>query len=417
MRWGWVAFFLLAVITTSPVLGQHKAGTVFKGRLKSIQNQTPVPYASLRLKSDVTQGAVSNAEGVFELPIQINNAKDTVVITSIGFQRHFIPASSIDFGKFHDVYLEDTVYTLKEIYVLDVSPKDMIVKAMAKVDDNFYKGPCEMEAFYRQSVKEDDIYVKLNEAVLRAFDTGFDKPMGVKLDYTQLRRSYDPRAIKPNPIVPANALFHHYNLVRAKTRIMECIKNDYWEYEVDRVTYQGDQMVYVVSAKAKDEVDLFVFDIIFYILPSNFEIIRFDYDGLRKLARFPTEMTGAGGLGLKLHDFKGTYLFESDGSKLFMKYLQVQLSYQFFDRKTNQDRNRYYENSELVVFDRKLSFTGKVPAKIKNLESVDIEYDPVFWNAFVVADQIPRDPDLLPNLNRKVPLEAQFKESNRSKNK
>ncbi|UCJ07581.1 carboxypeptidase-like regulatory domain-containing protein [Chitinophaga pendula] len=402
---------LLLLLSVTVARSQSASTLVFKGQLQAAHAKTPVPYASLNLRQHSSAGAVSNNEGLFELHLDASQMSDTIVITSVGFRNYLLPVKKIDFSAFNRITLEDTVYVLNEVLVGNRSPKEMIVSAMSKVADNFYNAPCEMDCFYRFSIKEDGAYVKLNEADIKAYDPGFNQTRGVVLDYRQLRKSDDPRAIKPNPIVPPTELFHSYNLIRDKKRIMDYISKDYWDYELKKVTSQDGKMIYVVNANVKPEVNDFALDAVFYIQPPNNKIVRIDYDGDKKLDKFPASMSGGGRMGLRLESLKGTYVFDEENEKVFMKYLQVQISYEFYDRVSGDKLNEYYENSELTVYNRQLSFSSKPPSRSRYIEQVKMKYDPAFWKGYRYTEQIPRDKKLIPDMNAKTPLETQFTRS------
>lgn len=409
-------FFVLILLVSILQQGYAQEEIILRGILKAEANEEPILYGTIQLTGNDDKWAISNNLGKFELGLGKEDLNDTLVIRSIGYQNQLLPLNSIDPTVYQTIYIKDSILLLDEIIVLDLTPKEIVVKALENVEENTYSTPITMDCFYRQSIKEGEFFVKLNEAVLQAYDPSFSEKNGVKVKYSQIRKSYDPRKIKPNPITPPASLFTDYNLVRNREKIQSFIDNDYLTYELEGIVHFNENQLYLISAQAKDTVEQFVLDLKFYLKPKSFKIVRLDFDGGKKLAYSPASMSGGGSLRLSLNEFKGTYLFEEDEDGLmFMQYLQIQVGYEFINKQTDEFIEKYHENSELVVFERQNNITTRPPRRTKNFESMKMDYDQDFWNNFIHSQQIPKDANLLADLNRNTPLESQFSDLSKDK--
>jgi hypothetical protein len=402
--------FFLALLGAGAASGQ--VSMAFKGEIKASTGAI-VPYATISLNAPTAYGAISNDEGKFELHIDSTFLNDTIVITSVGYRNYVLPVRQAVARSFHTIVMQDTVHMLKEVFVSNRSPQELVADAISKIDENFYASQYEMDCFYRHTARENGVYNKMDEAALKVFDAGFNKPIEVKVDYTQVRKAVDQRTLKSHTTIAPVQMVNSFNLVHAQAAIKSFVTKDYWDFEIVETTYFNDKPVYVIKATVKDNVQRFVFDAVFYIVSGSGKIIRMDFDGERKIEKLDYSLSGKGAelYRYQVNDLKGTATYSERNGKLFLNYIQVRFNFGYSDKNTGKPISTFNENSELLVYNIRERYSSSPPKNNKSIDGVKMKYNAKFWKAFTPINNIPMDASVISDLIKTAPLETQFVES------
>ena len=101
-----------------------------KSKIVDFGTLMPIESASIYVQNTAI-GTVSNADGKFAIRIPVEYAKDTLIISSIGYKSFKIPVNEFDNAQ--EVFLEDDVATLDEVVlVVETRPKtgnDIVLRA------------------------------------------------------------------------------------------------------------------------------------------------------------------------------------------------------------------------------------------------------------------------------------------------
>src|SRR5690606_6532955 len=133
------------------------------GKIVDSKKQFPIKYASISLLNKPI-GTISNIDGNFLLKIHPDYIRDTIVVSCMGFVQILMPAYKI---------LDEDVITmypfsirLKEVKVVATSPEKLLEKIRENLSRNYSSNPKLMTAFYRETIKQDDEYINVSEAVI-----------------------------------------------------------------------------------------------------------------------------------------------------------------------------------------------------------------------------------------------------------
>jgi len=122
-----------------------------KGQLIDSQSKEPIPYSSVYLKGK-TIGTTTNQDGkfIFNIPSTFN--KDTLIVSTIGYD-HFKSVVSVITDKENVIELNPSSTLLNEVVVKssnkELTGKDIVKKAVAAISENYPMKPFIIEGFFR----------------------------------------------------------------------------------------------------------------------------------------------------------------------------------------------------------------------------------------------------------------------------
>lgn len=165
---------LLLLLTSFIIRGQDN--DFYNGRILDVTDQSPVAFATIRLKH-YALGVISNEDGSFKLPVELQSYGDSLVISSLGYEDSLLKLSDFQLGTTRIVLLEPSVEILEEVVVSanrkKLSAERIITKALQSIPQNYPRNPFSYIGYYRDYQLIDEQYVNLNEAIIQIFDGGF----------------------------------------------------------------------------------------------------------------------------------------------------------------------------------------------------------------------------------------------------
>ena len=100
------------ILTPKPI----KKTIQFRGCILNRNDSLPVPYASISLKTKAL-GTISDFKGVYEWDLSKEYKTDSVIISSMGFQKRIISVNDLRGFNGKYIFLEEATITLPPVYV------------------------------------------------------------------------------------------------------------------------------------------------------------------------------------------------------------------------------------------------------------------------------------------------------------
>lgn len=188
--------FILFVLLSLSTRAQSFERTSVSG---IVHSQAPVESADCYLKNSEHVGTLTNTSGYFHLSFPNSMLYDTLVILAIGFERKEVPLASIKLKQ--DTvyfYLDQQSIVLQEILIesTGLNLKDMVLKAVGNVPDNYPNKLHQLQGLYRKVSTKGTRFTHLEEAAVVVEDNGYQKPSSlVKIKTEHYRQSKDWSAI------------------------------------------------------------------------------------------------------------------------------------------------------------------------------------------------------------------------------
>ena len=189
------SFKLFLFLISVSAFSQHE----LKNKVVDFVNLLPIENASVYVQN-TTIGTVTNADGKFVLLVPEEMAKDTLVISSIGFKSYKVPVE--EFDNSFEVFLEEDVATLEEV-VLNATPRpktgdSIVLRALERLDRNFPSQAYLQKGFLRHKERNKKQFKWLIESAITVYDdTTYvnGETDNLKINVDEVRKSYDLRDV------------------------------------------------------------------------------------------------------------------------------------------------------------------------------------------------------------------------------
>ncbi|WP_158259123.1 carboxypeptidase-like regulatory domain-containing protein [Flagellimonas meridianipacifica] len=139
----------------------------------------PIPFATIKVIGK-NLGVISNDDGGFRVPLEFQTEGEGLEISCIGYEKKDISFSDLAMNRVNTIMLKTGVFELLETTVTakrkrPLTPKKIIQRAIKKIPGNYPAEAFSYVGYYRDYQEKNDEYLNLNEAILKVFDSGFEK--------------------------------------------------------------------------------------------------------------------------------------------------------------------------------------------------------------------------------------------------
>ncbi|HEX6225411.1 MAG TPA: carboxypeptidase-like regulatory domain-containing protein, partial [Chryseolinea sp.] len=141
--------------------GQHYITVT--GKIIDSQNSIPIPFVNIQLNTSGL-GTSTNSEGHFIFKFPEKFAKDTLIISCIGYQTKREPCASLNRNAV--IRLIPATVELAEITINSPNGLDILKTALSKIPENYDTAPVQLTAFYRENLLLGDFQMAYSESVL-----------------------------------------------------------------------------------------------------------------------------------------------------------------------------------------------------------------------------------------------------------
>ena len=168
------SFFFSYTITT---LYSQSTGQI-SGKVFDAKTKEPVSFVTVLLK-EKKRGLYTNEEGDFTFTNRISYQSDSLVFTSIGYEKKVIAFSQLAPNKVNKIYMNRALEQLDEIVIASKKnkkrrrPKQLIREAIRRIPQNHPMNSFKLVSYYRDYLKRGASYYNLNEAIIQTVDYGF----------------------------------------------------------------------------------------------------------------------------------------------------------------------------------------------------------------------------------------------------
>jgi hypothetical protein len=169
-----------------------------KGKIIDQGTLLPLENASIYIQNTAI-GSISNSDGKFLLVVPNEYAKDTLIISSIGYKSFKTLVDEFN-GEF-EIDLEEDIASLDEVVLIaETRPKtgnDIVLKALEKLPVNMPDQPYMEKGFLRHKERNRTEFKWLIESAITLYDSGFasNSSENLKVNVDQVRKSYDLRDV------------------------------------------------------------------------------------------------------------------------------------------------------------------------------------------------------------------------------
>ncbi|GAB3909080.1 carboxypeptidase-like regulatory domain-containing protein [Mucilaginibacter boryungensis] len=261
-------------------------GISITGKIKAAEDQQPLNGVSIGIDRKGT-GTATNSNGQFVLIIPAANIRDTLKISSIGYQTQYLPVESLRDGQQLTISLKTNNVQLQEVTVQYHDPLKVIAKAIASIPDNYINHPHVLRGFYRMYTANGTEPLELSEAVFDVYNFGYGDKRADLFKLVKARDEKNDRDFrslelsqKPNTIFNYDVVNH---LAASGFLSEEGIKNH--KFEITGIIDVKGYPAFEFQFKEKPGVEDRTYRGKFYIDTKTYAFLYFDYglspDGLK----------------------------------------------------------------------------------------------------------------------------------------
>lgn len=359
------------------------------GKIVDNKKQDPVKYASVSLLNKPI-GTISNIDGNFLLKIHPNFIRDTIVISCMGFVQLLMPAYKILDEDI--IVLYPFSFKLKEVKVVSTTPEKLLKNIRENLSKNYGEDSKLMTAFYRETIKQDDDYINVSEAVIEILKAPYNNSM--RSDLVRIikgRRSPDVKPFQWLNFKLQGGPFTitKLDIVKTVETFFDAEFQHLYDYNINGVINYNENPVYILDFKPIGDFNENGFIGEMYVHRETFAIVhvsfRYTKNGLKNAEN---EMIKKKPKGVKAKPVFTNY--EANYQQYNGKWhlANVKASVKFKVRSRNDRINsEYYSVSDLLItdihdtelkkFDRDESFSQRdIFVEMIN------NYDPDFWENY-----------------------------------
>ena len=149
------------------------------GKIEDAYTGYTLPYASVSLKNS-SYSNVTNSEGEFSLNIPLENLKDSILVSFLGYRNATVAVSEFLSKKMKRVKLVPTAIDIRSITVRTDDAADLFRSAFSNksVKANYPTKGAGMSGFYREIIKKGSKYLSLSEAVVDILKQSYTSTFG-----------------------------------------------------------------------------------------------------------------------------------------------------------------------------------------------------------------------------------------------
>ncbi|HKI88656.1 MAG TPA: STN and carboxypeptidase regulatory-like domain-containing protein [Draconibacterium sp.] len=377
------------------------------GKIISKKKEEPIPYASISLFNKPV-GTISNSDGDFLLKIHPDNIFDTLIISCMGYAQIITRANKI---LDEDVIaMEPISIRIKEVKVTATTPEQLLNNIRENISKNYSENSKLMTAFYRETLKEDENYINIAEAVIQILKAPYVNSF--RNDVVRMlkgRRSPDVQPFQWLNFKLQGGPFTITQLDVVKT-MESFIDKEYqglYKYNISKVIWYNNNPVYVLQFHPVNNSLFPLFEGEMYVHRETFAIVHASF-GFNKAG-----LSQAQGILIKK---------KPSGVKVKPTYVHYEVNYQQFQGKwylynarssvkfkvrSKRDKinSEYHSVSDLLITDIQPTDMKRF-ARNEAFNQHDIfveminDYDPKFWENFNII----KPNDDLRNAFKNLPL-------------
>lgn len=388
--------FFTILMCCLPMVAQTDAIWTFSGKVIDAKTRKAMPHVSV---TDRTVGTVTNEEGEFTL--KLKGVPQRVTFSCLGYKTQRLSAAECKAleAEGTPVRMQASSVVLSEVVVKALDAKDLVMKAIDKIEDNYPNQPNLFKGFYRETVQKRQRFISIAEGVVDMYKTAYSKNDwrdGVAIQKGRRllsQRPGDTLAVKlqGGPVLPIQL-----DLVKVRETLLNEEELNNYTFRYLHAEKTGDRMLYVVEIKPLLVMPYALYQGRLYIDQQTLAFTKIDLQLDMSSTEKVTQMIlRKKPLGLRFtpHEFTLTIDYQTDEAGITrINYIRNVIRFRC-DWKRRLFKSNFTITSEMVVTDRAEGADIK-PIKVRDsfnrrdnfYDKVIYFDDPDFWGQENIID-------------------------------
>ena len=323
------------------------------GKLINNKKGNPIKYASVSILNKPI-GTISNIDGDFLLKIHPNNILDTIIISCMGYSQIIIPAYKI---LDEDILIMNSIsIRIREVKVTATTPSQLLKNIRKNFNKNYSSDTKLMTAFYRETVKQDNNYINVSEAIIEILKA--PTVQSFRDDLIRLLKGRRNPDVKPYwwlnfKLQGGPFTITKLDIVKTMESFIDKELEELYKYNISKIIWYNKSPVYVLQFQPISNLVFPVFVGEMYVHRETFAIIHanfnFNKSGLKKAESLMVKKKPR---GVKARPSYVNYQVNYQQYQEKWHLANVRASVKFKIRsKRNKINSEYHSISDLLITD------------------------------------------------------------------
>lgn len=365
------------------------------GVIKDARNGKRLSYVNISIEG-TNIGTVANRDGGYRIIVPEGQSWK-LVFSHLGYSNVYLTPDMVK-KEGNNISMRESSLLLNEIVISGIQAREIVEKALDKVDVNFSGTNDMLTLFYRETVQKGKRYISVTEGVMDVYktpykkrNTGFDKVHPLKGRRLVSQRMSDTLAVK---IVGGPYLAVDMDMAKNPNFLLDKDYLDDYFYVLEDNVYFGDRPQYVVAFSPAREQPYALFQGKLYIdcesmsfTRAEMEIDMSDKDKVTKvmLRKKPV------GLRFNPQGIALTISYKQVDGVSYLNHIENMLSFKC-DWKKRLFNSAYTARAEMVVTEREADTKRTIPSdesfRSRQVFSdlVDDYGDENFWKEYNIIE-------------------------------
>ena len=359
-------------------------------------------------------GTITNEDGEFTLKISNSLNVNEIQLSCLGYINALITIGRNE-TEVKSIFLTPESYVLSEVLVFSwKNPRDLVVAAIEKVEDNYDTKPNKLTGFYRETVQKRRRFITISEAVIEVFKGGYN--MSVDRDQVKIlkgRKLISPKlsdtlSVKflGGPNMPV-----YLDVVKNPDVILDMEALDYYTYKMGEATSIDDRIQFVVYFEPQMIVSYPLYAGTLYIDRETLSFTRAEFKmDMRDRNKVTNTILRDKPRGLQFTPEDVTYVvtYKQSGNKTYLNYIRNEIRFKCDWRRRLFFATNYEVIAESIITDRTDQNVARMPSRetfsIRQSlsQEVALYQDENFWSNYNIIEPTESLESAVDKLKRQV---------------
>jgi hypothetical protein len=370
----------------------------YAGTIKDVSNNYPIAFANIYIKGKPI-GSISNNDGDFLIKVPSDLKNDSISFSFIGYKTLSYAASDL-LPKGNMISLSSSTIRLKEVTIRRFKPDELIQQAIEKIPENYSKKAQLATGFYRETIKQNNEYVALTEAILKIYKAPYNSPLVDQASIYKGRKRPFVKQMDTLFFKLQGGIYTSFMLDIAKNHSTFISGENFNEYDYKfegTTTFQG-RTLYIIGFDQKDFIKYPLYKGKIYIDAESLAFVKVSFSLSPKGIDYAAGvMVRKAPKGVKVRPVDASYevSYTENNNVWYLSHIREEI--QFKIRKRYNIFNITFQTTSELAITQIDSVEAKRFKRDQTIKENDIfvekitSYDPAFWEDF---NYIPPDKTL-----------------------
>jgi len=374
------------IITLKEVSPIKLSGMIVEGN-----DDTPVPYSSLTIAGE-SIGTMTNIDGRYDFIIPWRLRDKAISIRCLGFKTRELTQNELKANAI--IRLEPITIHLREIKVKPIDVADVLKNFRNNIEKNYELSTQLMITFYRETIKRDDQYIGVWEAIMEMLKSPYNSGGIDRVRFLKGRKSNFNKTFKDVSLKIQGGPWYitTLDIVRNLETFLDPEFENLYRYRFEQPVMYNGRVTWVIKFSRKEDVDFPCYYGKILIDVDSYALVNAEF-GLDKKS---LKMNGETFIRKEPHGFTT----RPEGAEYMVNYRMVDGRWQFYSARTDvifkvkQNKENFkteYRSVSDILVTQQYTFSHRArfgPDGLFRADDIfsDIigQYDPEYWGNYNV---------------------------------